>query len=349
MKVPVLLVGNFLSATGGSRCVCEELALRLAHNGHQVLTTSNKRPRLRRLLDMTGTVLRRRRDYAVAQVDVYSGPAFLWAEIVSAMLRALGKPFILTLHGGNLPQFARKNSWRMRRLLAMAQAVTAPSEYLCREMAPYRPDVKLLLNALEVGHYTFRLRAHPLPKLVWVRAFHEIYNPTLAPRLLARVLPRFPEARLTMVGPDKGDHSLEDTCRVAERLGVRHRLQLPGQVPKESVPDWLAQSDVFLNTTNVDNAPVSVLEAMATGLCLVSTNVGGLSDLLQDAHDALMVQPNDEVSMGTAVTALLTQDGLAERLSGNARAKAEARDWSAILPQWERLLEQVVPSTTDPA
>ncbi len=128
----VLLVGNFLSAAGGSRGVCEELALRLPQTGCSVMTTSSKRPKLRRLADMVGTAWRQRDRYDVAQVDVFSGPAFFWAEAVCGTLRMARKPYVLTLHGGNLPLFSRRRQARVRRLLRSAAAVTTGAATLSR-------------------------------------------------------------------------------------------------------------------------------------------------------------------------------------------------------------------------
>jgi glycosyltransferase involved in cell wall biosynthesis len=91
----------------------------------------------------------------------------------------------------------------------------------------------------------------------------------------------------------------------------------------------------------VDNTPVSVLEAMACGLCVVSTRVGGIPYLLQHGRDALLVPPNDPEAMAAAVRRVLTEPALAESLSHNARLKAEQFDWSAILPQWQALLASV--------
>src|SRR5436190_13095336 len=108
MVPPLLIIGNFLSASGGSRGVCEELALRLTNNGCNVVTASGKPAKLARLTDMLTTVARRRNAYALAQVDVYSGAGFFWAEAVCCTLRCLGKPYVLTLHGGNLPEFAAR-------------------------------------------------------------------------------------------------------------------------------------------------------------------------------------------------------------------------------------------------
>jgi glycosyltransferase involved in cell wall biosynthesis len=83
------------------------------------------------------------------------------------------------------------------------------------------------------------------------------------------------------------------------------------------------------------------MEAAACGLCIVSTNVGELPLLWQDGHDALLVQPDDSTAMAAAVRRILREPGLAERLSRNARAKAEQFDWAVILPQWERVLAEV--------
>jgi glycosyltransferase involved in cell wall biosynthesis len=83
------------------------------------------------------------------------------------------------------------------------------------------------------------------------------------------------------------------------------------------------------------------MEAAACGLCIVSTNVGELPLLWQDGHDALLVQPADAKAMAGAVRRILTGPGLAERLSRNARFKAEQFDWSVILPLWERVLNNV--------
>lgn len=341
MKTPVLLIGNFLSAAGGSRGVCEELALRLQKSGTHVITASGKPARLARLFDMLRTTICKRHDYVVAQIDVYSGPAFLWAEMVCAALRRLNKPYVLTLHGGNLPAFSQKNPKRVGRLLASASVVTTPSRFLLEGMSVYRSDLRLLPNAIDLDRYPFKLRTKAHPNLVWLRTFHEIYNPTLAPRVIHLLVQRSPSVCLTMVGPDKQDGSFARTKTIAKELNVEKQICFPGGVSKNEVPRWLAQGDIFLNTTNVDNTPVSVLEAMACGLCITSTDVGGLPHLLSHGRNALLVPPNDPEAMASAVGRLLNEPVLAARLSRNARIKAAEHDWSEILPQWEKLFDSI--------
>jgi len=148
----------------------------------------------------------------------------------------------------------------------------------------------------------------------------------------------FPDVHLTMIGGDKGDGSLIHVRHIAEQKGLVRRMHLPGGVSKTELPRWFNTGDIFLNTTDVDNTPVTVLEAMACGLCVVSTNVGGLSYILEHEKDALLVSPNDPEEMSSAVRRILTEPGLAARLSNNARRKVTAFDWEMILPQWHELL-----------
>ncbi|HET7451547.1 MAG TPA: glycosyltransferase family 4 protein [Thermoanaerobaculia bacterium] len=345
----VLVVGNFLSATTSIRFVCEDLADGLAASGWTVLTCSSRAGRAARLADMLSTVWRRRGDYSAALVDVYSGPAFLWAESTAALLRAIGKPHVLTLHGGNLPAFARRWPGRVRRLLAGADAVTSPSTYLARALASYRPDVRVIPNPLEAARYPFRLRAAPRPRLVWLRAFHRIYRPELAPAVLAAVAARHPDATLTMIGPDKGDGSLAGTRAAAEALGVADRVTIRGGIGKSEVPRALGDAEIFLNTTDVDNTPVSVLEAMASGLCVVTTDAGGIPDLARDGETALVVPRGDAGALASAVLRLVGDATLSARISRGGRAKAEEGDRARVLGEWRDLLGSLTAPRRPPA
>ncbi len=335
----VLLVGNFLSRHVSTRTVGEELADRLTAAGWSVAATSGMLPRLARLFDMQRTIWGRG-PFAVAQVDVYSGAAFLWAEAACQSLRWRRTPYILTLHGGKLPEFAARWPRRVRWLLRGARVVTTPSPYLLEQMAAYRQDLRMLPNPLDLKAYSFTPRHQLKPRLIWLRAFHRIYNPELAPRVLARLIAAYPEATLTMIGPDKGDSSLESTRDLVRELGLADRVTFTGGIAKSRVPTYLADADIFLNTADADNAPVSVTEAMACGLCVVSTDVGGLRDLLTDGEDALLVGRDDPAAMASAVERLLNDPELARQLSSRGRQHTETRDWSRVLPRWQQLLRQ---------
>jgi glycosyltransferase involved in cell wall biosynthesis len=106
-----------------------------------------------------------------------------------------------------------------------------------------------------------------------------------------------------------------------------------------------AQHDVFLNTTRVDNAPVSLLEAAAHGLVVVSTPAGGITELFTDGVDALLA--GDADGLAAAVSRVVDDPVLARRLSGAGLVLADSASWAQVGPVWHDLLDRLVDGTID--
>jgi glycosyltransferase involved in cell wall biosynthesis len=128
---------------------------------------------------------------------------------------------------------------------------------------------------------------------------------------------------------------------LAEKMNVIDRILIIPGVPHAQVPLLLDQADIFINTSNYDTSPQSILEAMANGLCIVSTNVGGIPYLVSDQKEALLVENDQAEAMAENVSKILQDANLAAGLSENARKKAEQFDWDVVLPQWEQLFIEV--------
>lgn len=335
-----MMVGNFLCADKLNKCVAEDLASHLGKAGWTVLRVSEKKNKFLRLFDMLKKVLIYRRKYAVAHIDVYSGRAFIWAEAVCRLLRYFKKPYVITLHGGNLPSFAQQWPRSVRALLSSASAVTPPSFYMAEQMAAFRKEIIVILNPISIENYLFKLRQNPQPMLVWLRAFHKIYNPSLALQVLALLVKRIPSTHLHMTGFDKYDGSLKTVRRLCVELGIVNNVTFYGAIKKSEISDFLNRGDIFLNTATVDNSPISVLEAMACGLDVVRTNVGGIPYLLENEKDALLFLPMTFQPWPGAIQKILTDTRLAVALSQNARAKAEQHYGACVLPRWERLFTE---------
>ena len=333
----VLLIGNHLHTPKRNKNVWHFLAEMLASRGWVVMTTSDKMNQVLRLLDMVWTIIRHRKQYAVAQVDVFSGKAFIWSEVCTWLLKKLRKPVILTLHGGKLPEFARQHPKRVKRVLQAADAVVSPSPYHQIRLKEYRDDIRLIPNPVNIDFSRFVLRKQAQPKLVWVRAFHEVYNPSLAIQVLQLLVSEFPESELLMIGPDKEDGSLAKVREQMTAFNLSNWVNIVGGIQHTEVPEYLNKGDIFINTTNYDTAPRSVLEAMANGLCVVSTNVGGMPWIISHGQDGLLVPPNDARAMAEAVRRIVKEPALAVKLSANARKTAELYDWSSILPLWDEI------------
>jgi glycosyltransferase involved in cell wall biosynthesis len=138
-----------------------------------------------------------------------------------------------------------------------------------------------------------------------------------------------------MVGPDK-DGSLQTTKAFAESIGVA--VNFTGQLAKEDWWKLASEHDIFINTTHFDNSPISVMEAMALGLPVVSTNVGGIPYLLTDKENALLVNDNDHHAMNSAICSLIENQEKAKALASNARNFIEQMDWNIVKEEWKQVL-----------
>ena len=340
----VTYLGNFLSEHGLNPTYSEALVPQLSRQGLSVKAASRRLNPAMRLFDMAGSVLRAPKKDSVVIVDLCSGPrAFPAAYALCLLSKASGKPYVLVLHGGNLPSRLSRSRTQLVRMLTGAARVVSPSSYLAETFSGcVRVDV--IPNAVDVPGYPFRNRPAPLPNFLYLRAFHRLYGPLTALRAFSIVRGRYPHARLTMVGPDE-DGSLAECRSLVDRLGLGPAVEFIGRVPKAQIPGLGDRCDIFLNPAFVDNTPVSTVEAMAMGLPIVATTAGGLPHLLTHGETALLVPPGDENRMAGAMLRLLEEPGLAERVSRNARMAAERMDWTEVTPKWLELIRSVVQQT----
>lgn len=310
--------------------------------GHRVALTSHHAAPLRRLLDIVTTLLGSARRLDVYVVMVFSGRGFLFADVATWIVRRLlRRPLVLCLRGGDLPRFASRHGRWVERVLARGDVLVAPSRYLAEAFAGRGHRLEVIPNTLDLARYPYRRRRAIAPRLLWMRTFHEIYQPALALEVLALLLRRHPAAVLTMAGQDAG--LLDATRQRADELGIAAAVRFAGFLDPAGKAREMAHHDVFLNTNRVDNMPVSVVEAAACGLPVVATAVGGIPFLLRDGHDALLVPEGDAEAMAAAVERLLAEPELAERLSVAGRALAESCDGPAVAARWESLFAELAP------
>lgn len=335
-KKTLLYLGNMLSKSGSNVTSIETLGLFLTKESYSVIRSSSKKNQALRLVDMLAAILRHRNKVDVVLIDTYSTLGFWFAYSSARLCQILKIPYIPILRGGDLPERLKKNPDLCQALFKNAKINIAPSAYLMHyfKKAGYS-NLTYIPNTIEISKYKFQERSHLSPKLLWVRAFVDIYNPILALKVLEELQKTHPDAELSMVGPFK-DETIDECRAYAEENKLP--VTFTGGMPKK---DWLAYAenfDVFINTTNVDNTPVSVIEAMALGLPVVSTNVGGLPFMLEHQTDALLVKPDSKEEMTSAIQSLLDSSELSQNITAAARAKVEKFDWEVVKHQWFEVL-----------
>ena len=281
------------------------------------------------------TIYRNRKN-SVVLIATYSTAAFYFAVACGHLCKFLKIPYFPCLHGGNLPTRIKKSPRLSRKFFSNSYTNIAVSGYLQQNLLEKGWKCTVVPNNINIDQYPFYWKNACSPRLLWVRSFHTIYNPLLAIRIVKSLIEKYPETRLTMVGPDK-DGSLNDCKKLVAELQLQEHVSFTGMLARN---DWikLAEShDIFINTTNFDNLPVSVMEAMALGLVVISTDVGGVPYLITNDVNGILVPADNETSFITAIERVINEKQLAEKLRLSARAKAEEFDWNNIKFKWNRL------------
>jgi len=160
----------------------------------------------------------------------------------------------------------------------------------------------------------------------------------MALRAFAIVKQTHENARMDIVGTGSEEPKLRAWVAEKRLEGVFFH----GPVPNDEMPKYLDEADILLNPTNVDNLPMSLIEAFANGLPVVSTKVGGIPDLVGE-ETALLVEAGNYRAMAEKILCLLANPVLAQGLITSGRKLSESFSWERIC---ETLLESYFPKDT---
>lgn len=300
-------------------------------------TASNKNNKALRLVEMLGLIAKHHKATDIVLIDTYGAMNFYYAYLVAKACQFYKLEYIPILHGGNLPDRLEENTSLSKSIFGKAKVNVAPSQYLYRifREAGFE-NLQIIPNSIELEKYPYKPRTNFAPKLLWVRRFQGRYNPMLALEVLKLLKVEYPDAEMCMVGPEK-DGSMAKCKEYAEKNDLK--INFPGKLKKREWAKISEDYDIFLNTTRIDNTPISVIEAMALGLAVVSTRVGGMDDLICDEVDGILVPSDDESAMFNAIDGLIRDPQKTKQLTLRAREKVTAFDWEQVKYKWNELLQ----------
>lgn len=336
MRKNLLYIGNKLSKHGNTATSIETLGAFLEAEGYKVYYASSKKNKILRMIHMVYKTFKRSKQVDYVLIDTYSTQNFWFAFIISQLCRVLKLKYIAKLHGGDLPNRLAKSPFFCDMIFKNAYKITAPSGYLMSAFeVKYSNNIIFIPNTIEIDNYPIVQKEYTVPKILWVRSFSSIYNPKMAIKVAANLKEKFPDVALCMIGPDK-ENLIDDCKKYAKELNVS--VEFTGKLSKKK---WIKRSqefNVFINTTHFDNTPISVIEAMALGIPIVSTNVGGIPFLLNDSENALLVKDGDAQAMGKAIEKIMCDSKLRSTIITNGRALVEDFDWSIVKQKWIDIL-----------
>ncbi len=277
----------------------------------------------------------RRADVVHAFSASYS--SFLLAPLPAVIVsRLLGKPVVLNYHSGEAPDHLRRSAVARRVMRRWVDLNVVPSPFLKDVLASFGIEAQVVPNTIDLRQFAYRTRDPLRPQLICTRNFEPLYNVSCVLRAFARVQARHPEASLMLVGGGSQESALR--AQAAE-LGLM-RVTFAGRVPPSEIQRHYADADIYLQAPSIDNMPLSVLEAFASGLPVVSTRVGGVPSILRDGIDGLLAPDNDDEAIAAQVLKLIEEPAYARQLAASALNTLPAYEWPSVREGWLRAYQQ---------
>lgn len=333
----ITFFGSFLSSSTGSVGPSEVISESLEGEAECSLVSTHVNP-IKRLYHSLKSASCSSIDIAI--LDIYSTKVIYQTILVFCLLKLRRIKIIAVFHGGGIVSKWDSRSWLFSAFLKYSDVVTAPSMRMCSFAANKGYKVRYLPNPIDLSVFKKIPAVEKVESgLLWVRAFSEIYNPNIAIETLALLKPDFPEVRLTMVGPDKGNRCNSE--ELVRRLELTDSVTFVGAVPNRELIHFYRSHTVFLNTTSFESFGTAVAEAAATELPIVSSNVGELPYIWVDKKDILFAEELDAECFAKQVRVILKNGEFAQQLGHAAAKRVQEFELSRINAQWISLFDEL--------
>ncbi len=357
----ILLVAPSLRIMGGQAVQADRLLAKMRAEGWRVdLLPINPQPpgvlryaeRVKYLRTLVVSffyivsLLRKIPQYDVIHIFSASYFSFILAPTPAILIsRFYGKPSILNYRSGEAEDHFQRWGRIVFPIMYLLDAIVVPSGYLVEVFAKFGFAASAIPNVVDEQAIEYRLRESVQPKIIVARALEALYNIPCAIRAYQLVKEKYPRAELTILGYGSEEERLRAMVNSRHIAGVT----FTGRVEREEIGRAYYAHDVFLNSSSIDNMPVSILEAFAAGLPVVTTDAGGIPFIVTDRVNGHLVAVNDHVALAERIIELIENPAEVRRLSECGAEEIKKYRWSAVRGQWRDLYRRTIAAHSAPA
>jgi L-malate glycosyltransferase len=285
------------------------------------------------------------KDVDIAHIFSASYSSFLIAPLPAWLVARLrGKPALIHYHSGEAGDHL-KRSLTARRVLARVALLVVPSGYLADVFRRFGLEARVVPNIVDLSQFTFRLRSPLRPHLVCTRGFHPYYSVDTVVRAFAEVQKIYPQACLDLVGGGPEESRIRELVHELGLSGV----EFTGVAARRDMPGFYDRADIFINASYLDNMPVSVLEAFASGTPVVTTAPEGIRYLVEHERTGLLSPPGDAQALAVNVLRVLEDESLSRTLAYNAREELQRYTWSTVREEWLKIYSSLAGRSSEAA
>ena len=263
--------------------------------------------------------------------------ASYWSFLVSPVpawiiARLRGSKVLLNYHSGEARDHLQ--SFRSGKfVLQRVDRIVTPSAYLVDVFREFGLDAVAVPNIVDLSQFRYRERTSFRPHLVCTRGFHEYYCPDVVVKAFAEVKKEYPDAQLDLVGAGPLEADVRKLVVDLKLAGVN----FTGVASRSEIGECYDRADIFINASRLDNMPLSVIEAFASGTPVVTTSPECMPYLVEHERTGLLSEVGDGKALAANVVRLLRDPALAAALARNAHEEAGKYRWDVVREEWARV------------
>lgn len=252
--------------------------------------------------------------------------------------KLFNKKTILHYHTGEAETHLKNWKLTAKPTMKKFDVIVVPSRFLVDVFAKFDLPAEAIFNFVESEKFKFRERNPLRPVFLSNRNFESHYQVADVLRAFQLIQNKFPEAELIVAGEGSEKTKLK---RLATELNLRN-TEFVGRIEAEEMPKIYERADIYLNSSVVDNMPLSFIEAFSCGLPIVSTRAGGISYICENEKNALLVEKGDYESLARQAIRILEDGELAQKIIANARAESVKYSQDANRGEWSKTYRQLI-------
>lgn len=283
--------------------------------------------------------------------DIIHSQSIMRTGLSSLLIKKLNKtPYVVYCRGGDVYDEWLFKDAITNLVFSNADALIALTEDMKKKMCETVPrQVAVIPNGVEVSRFNSlapadaitRLNLNGLKPIIFVGRLHEEKGVKYLIEAMQHVRNKCPDAILMIVGDGPERDTLKE---LTSSLGLDGCIRYCGNIANKDVPLYLRASDIFVLPSLSEGFPVTVLEAMAAGLPIISTRITGLPEIVKDSINGFLVRPKDPIALGEKIVTLLEDSSLREKISGNNIERVKDYSWDNVVLKLEEIYANALSS-----
>lgn len=242
------------------------------------------------------------------------------------------KKVILNYHSGEAEEHIKNWKLTAKPTMKMFDKIVVPSQFLVDVFGKFDLQAEAIFNFVDTGKFKFSERKTLRPVFLSNRNFERHYNVSCLIRAFAEIQKKYPEAKLNIAGFGSEEEKLK---KLAAELNLKN-VNFLGKVANEEMPKLYDEADIYLNSSVVDNMPLSLIEAFSAGIPVISSNAGGIPYIVKNGETGLLVEMNNCQGLANEAVKLLQNNDLPQKIIFQAKLEVEKYSTEKVIESWRK-------------